>query len=143
MDPPLNIKIKLICIALRAMKIISTSKLSGTFFVPLMEKNVCDGIGGTLKRLVARASIQNKDGAIASPISMFNWAKENIHNMNFIYIPQQEFAKEDELFLRMCPRLKPIPKTQLIHHVPPVGVGKVRTKYFSQSDTFNTHEMIE
>ena len=42
-------------------------------------KGVCDGVGGIVKRLAARASLQKPfDQQIMSPTQLYEWAKENI-----------------------------------------------------------------
>ena len=46
-------------------------------------KSACDGIGGTVKRLIDRISLQA--GHITTPIEMYNYAKENIKILIFLY----------------------------------------------------------
>jgi len=50
--------------------------LNGTFFATSHGKNACDGVGGTMKRLAAKASLQRhlKD-QILTPRQFFTFAK--------------------------------------------------------------------
>lgn len=113
------------------------------FFGTSHGKNVSDGLGGTLKRLVSRASIQSTESVINSPNAMYNWAVENIKNMNFVYATNEEYTEAEELFFKLCPKLKPVPKTQSVHHVQPLSDGKVKTRFFSQSSEFNIYSVIK
>ena len=47
-------------------------------------KSACDGVGGTVKRLAARASLQRPiDQQILTPCQLFEWARENIPSSVF------------------------------------------------------------
>ena len=49
------------------------------FFVTSHEKSACDGIGGTVKNLTAKASLQRPiDKQILTPLDMFNFCEESI-----------------------------------------------------------------
>ena len=57
------------------------------FFATSHGKSPCDGIGGTVKRLVARASLQAcVDNHIQTAKQMFQWATENISGVMFFYV---------------------------------------------------------
>ena len=65
------------------------------FFATSHGKGPCDGIGGTVKRLAARASLQKTlTGQILTPTDLFSWAKTNTAGVSFFYV-----AKEDILAL--------------------------------------------
>jgi hypothetical protein len=52
------------------------------FFATSHGKSPCDGIGGTVKRLTARASLQAPiDNQILTPCDMFTWASKNIESI--------------------------------------------------------------
>ncbi|XP_025262218.1 uncharacterized protein LOC112637213 [Camponotus floridanus] len=53
------------------------------FFPTSHSKGPCDGIGGTLKRLAARASLQRINNPIRTPQELFTWATEALHNITF------------------------------------------------------------
>lgn len=55
-----------------------------SFFATSHGKGACDGLGGLLKRWDARASLQwTYEGQILDALSFYNWAIENIKNINF------------------------------------------------------------
>src|ERR1051325_6709112 len=54
-------------------------------------KSPCDGIGGTVKRLAARASLQAMDaGHIMTSSQLFQWANTNIKGITFFYLSTEE-----------------------------------------------------
>ena len=57
-------------------------------------KSPCDGIGGTVKRLVARASLQAvADNQILTVSDMFQWAKDHISGIEFFLVIRHQFKK--------------------------------------------------
>ena len=49
------------------------------------------GVGGTVKRLVARASLQaTVNNQILTPHDMYSWAKNNIHGIEFFFVTQNQ-----------------------------------------------------
>ena len=61
------------------------------FFCYQHGKSPCDGVSGTVKRLVARASLQaNLQGQILTSLHMFEWVTKNVKGIHFVYA-----AKED------------------------------------------------
>ena len=138
MAPLPNIKIRHIFFNITCHESKFQIKAEWNFFATAHGKNVCDGLGGTLKRLVARASLQHKN-VINTPILMYQWAAEYIKNMNFDYVEEKIYndIKNKEKNVN----IKPIPKTQTIHCVIPLGVGKVKVKYFSFSNEEYLYEI--
>ena len=62
-----------------------------TFFATSHGKSPCDGIGGTVKRLAARASLQAPvDNQFLTPIELFKWATTNINKIKFFYVTDEE-----------------------------------------------------
>ena len=69
------------------------------FFATSHDKSPCAGIGGTTKRLVARASLQaTKKNQILSPKQMFQWASANISGVKFFYMDNQEVSNRTVLY---------------------------------------------
>ena len=65
-------------------------KLNGIFGTS-HGKTLCDGIGGTTKRLVARASLQaTENNQIWNPNQMFQCATQNIVGIIFFYMSDEE-----------------------------------------------------
>ena len=56
-------------------------------------KSPCDGIGGTVKRLTARASLQRPlTDQILSADAMFRFCKESIEGISFYFISRETMA---------------------------------------------------
>jgi hypothetical protein len=54
------------------------------FFAMSHGKSTCDALGGTIKRLVARVSLQQPyTHQIMTPRQLFIWAHTNTQHMNF------------------------------------------------------------
>ena len=57
-------------------------------------KNSCDGAGGTVKRLVTRASLQRPlDSQILTPYQLFEFASQNISGITSFYVDASLFLK--------------------------------------------------
>ena len=77
------------------------------FFCHLSWKRACDGVGGLVKRLAARASLQRPyDQQITTPRQLFEWAVENIPAVVFKYCTLDDYKKEqvllEERFQQSC-----------------------------------------
>ena len=68
-------------------------KAKWNFFATSHGKSPCDGIGGTVKRLVRRASLQaTNTNHILTPLQLYNWSRQHIYNVHFIYISSEDVA---------------------------------------------------
>ena len=75
------------------------------FFATSHGKNACDGVGGTVKREAAKASLQAvTTGHILTPNDLFDWATEHISNVKFFYISKEVAAnvKQQEARFLKC-----------------------------------------
>ena len=71
------------------------SKQSGIFFAKAHGKGRCDGMGGTLKRQAARASLQRPlHDQIQTPLQFFEWVKDAIPSE---YVTKDEVQAEELL----------------------------------------------
>lgn len=113
------------------------------FFPTSHGKNVSDGLGGSLKRLVTKACLQNSSLVINTPDAMYRWASTHIKNMNFVYVSKDEYDKESININKINNKLIPIPKTQTIHQIIPVDVGTLKAKYFSLSQEEHVHKLLK
>ena len=63
------------------------------FFATSHGKSPCDGIGGTVKRLVARASLQAAtDGHILNASKMYDWSSRNIPGVKVFFCVYFQFC---------------------------------------------------
>ena len=57
-------------------------------------KGASDGVGGTVKLLAARASLQRPyERQIMTPLQLFEWASENIPGVVFRYCSTEEYEE--------------------------------------------------
>ena len=60
-------------------------------------KGACDGLGGTVKRLAARASLQRPyNNQIMTPRQLYEWASTTIHAVHFSYLTVEDYTREAE-----------------------------------------------
>ena len=102
------------------------------FFVTAPGKSPCDGTGGTVKRMAARASLQlPPDRQITTLQELYEWASQtsSLPNITVKFSPINQYD-EAKLFLEN--RFKHgKPGTQQIHCVLPQEIGIVSVKPFS------------
>ncbi|GBN65685.1 hypothetical protein AVEN_221525-1 [Araneus ventricosus] len=73
-------------------------KAEWNFFALSHGKNACDGVGGTVKQLAALASLQMVyNDQIMTPRQLYDWAKKNIANINFLYSTTDEDEAEEKI----------------------------------------------
>jgi hypothetical protein len=71
------------------------------FFATSHGKSACDGIGGTLKRLAAKASLRRPyNYRIMIPHQLYEWAQSSMHNLNFDFVAENEYKEEEGLLIR-------------------------------------------
>ncbi len=99
-------------------------------------KGACDGLGGTVKRLAARASLQRPyEDQIMTPRQLFEWASSAIPTVIFDYCSTDDYKREEILLEGRFQRSVPIPGTHKLHSFVPTTKDKVNNKVFSSSNT--------
>lgn len=64
-----------------------------SFFATSHGKSACDGIGGTVKRLTARASLQRPyNDQITSPVQMYEFCSKEISGIHFVFIKHEDMV---------------------------------------------------
>ena len=110
--------------------------LNGISFATSHGKGPCDGVGGTVKRLAARASLQRPyDHQIMTPRQLYEWASENISAMAFTYCTTDDYKREEIFLHDRFQQSRTIPGTQKLHCFIPLTKNKLHTKMFSYSST--------
>ena len=104
------------------------------FYATAHGKGVCDGLGGTVKRLAAKASLQRPyEDQILTSFQLFTWCKSNIKSTEFFFFTGEEHTKEGKLLEKLYQAVKPIPGTQRFHSFLPASKTMLLKKVFSQS----------
>ena len=108
------------------MRTTSEFLLSGIF-----RKGPCDGIGGTIKRLAARASLQGT--LISTPRYFYEWAISNVRGIEIQYTSNDEHEEETKyLNSERYIGLRTVSGKRSIHCVVPVN-DKLSVKTYSTS----------
>ena len=94
------------------------------FFATSHSKSPCDGIGGTVKRLVARASLQApSQGQILNPETFFQWCQSNISGIEFMFVSSEEIDEHGQALSDRLASGRTIPGTRSHHKFVPTSDG--------------------
>lgn len=109
-----------------------------TFFATSHGKSPCDGIGGTVKRLTARASLQRPLGdQILSTDAMFEFCKGQLPIIKFEKINREEMVEVRNLQETRFEMGRTVPGTRGYHYLEPLSDGlKIRYKRTSHDPEF-------
>ena len=100
-------------------------------------KGACDGLGGTVKRLAARASLQRPyDEQVMTARQLFEWASSNIPAVFFEYCSTEDYKIEQTHLEERFQRTQTIPGTRKLHSFVPVSKHTVKTRVYSSSSLF-------
>lgn len=106
-------------------------------------KGPCDGVGGTVKRLAARASLQRPyENQIQTPFQLYEWAIQNIFVANFEYVSQEEYIQTNKLLEDRLSKSVRIKGTQKLHAFIPIPLSnsQIKVKIFSDSNVSTTEK---
>lgn len=105
------------------------------FFATSHGKNACDGIGGTLKRSVARASLQRPyDKQILTPQDFYNYCQESITSIKTFFVPNEVVEQTGKELEHRFSKALTIPGTQKNHRFVPAGSGHLEIYEVSAND---------
>ena len=105
------------------------------FFATSHGKSPCDGIGGTVKRLVARASLQaNLQHQILTPLQMYEWAAKNINGINFVYAAKKDVELHRNYMVDRFASIQTVPGTRSHHRFVPLNANKLKMFRLSSDD---------
>ncbi|GBN58021.1 hypothetical protein AVEN_226241-1 [Araneus ventricosus] len=112
-------------------------KAQWSFFATSHGKTECDGIGGTVKRLARKQSLQQYlDRQITTTNELFEFCKVNIANITFQHISKEAV---DSTSLTLESRLKDtqtLPGTRLLHNFQPIDdLGMIEARRISRDET--------
>ena len=98
-------------------------------------KGACDGLGGTVRRLAARASLQRPyNDQLMTPRQLFDWACTNIPAVYFGYCSNEDYAREQSSLERHFQLSRTIPGTRKLHSFVPISDSTVEVRLYSASD---------
>ena len=102
---------------------------------------ICDGIGGTVKRLVARASLQaTVNNQILTAEEMYKWAVENIKAVKFFFLTSNDIKENTNKYdlEQRYSAAKTITGTRSHHSFIPVSNVKMEMRRVSTDNIFTT-----
>ena len=104
------------------------------FFATSHGKGPCDGVGGSVKRLAASASLQRPfENQIQTPEDLYKRAKSCIPNNAFAYVSSQE-VEEEALLNKRFELACRVPRTQQLHSsAPSQTLSHLQARPFSTS----------
>jgi len=104
------------------------------FFATSHGKGPCDGVGGTVKRLAARASLQRPyNDQILTPRQLFEFGCSEIPTVNFHYVTVEEHEHESELLKVRFESTRTIAGTHRLHSFRPISLDELEVRDFSLS----------
>lgn len=110
------------------------------FFATSHGKGPSDGVGGTVKRLARKASLQRPyEQQILTPFSLYQFAKENITGIQCQFVKLTEYHKEKEILERRFLASKTIAGTRGLHFFKPLTLDSLEVKEYTTSP----HSRIE
>ena len=97
-------------------------------------KGACDGLGGTVKRLAARASLQRPyDQQIMTPRQLFDWATKTISTVHFEYCTTDDHKREKNYLEQRFQASQTIQGTRKLHSFVPTSNDTMIVKSYSAS----------
>ena len=105
------------------------------FFATSHGKGPCDGVGGTVKRLAARASLQRPyDKQILTPRQLYEFGCSEIPSVNFHYVTVEEYENESVLLSKRFESARTIAGTHKLHSFRPISANELEIRNFSSSE---------
>ena len=99
-------------------------------------KGACDGLGGTVKRLAAKTSLQRPyDQQIMTPRQLFDWATTAIPTVHFEYCTTEDYEREQHHLEDRFKASRTIQGTRKLHSFVPISKEKLKVKSYSASSS--------
>ena len=106
------------------------------FFATSHGKNPCDGVGGTTKRLVMKASLQRTDtNHILSAKDFFDFCTSNIAGITYFFTTKDEVEATASFLEHRFSKAMTIPGTQKHHFFAPIGNGYLEISEISHASS--------
>ena len=113
-------------------------KCEWNFFATSHGKSPCDGIGGTVKRLVAKASLQRPmQNQILSVHEMVYFCKADIKGIHFEFLSSSDISILREELKSRFQLARTVPGTRGYHQFVPISIAKIGAKRVSENKEFD------
>jgi hypothetical protein len=105
------------------------------FFATSHGKGPCDGVGGTVKRLAARASLQRPyENQILTPRQLFEFGCASIPAVNFHFTSIEDHERESTFLQKRFESTRTIAGTHRLHSFRPISADKLEVREFSANE---------
>lgn len=112
------------------------------FFATSHGKGPCDGVGGTVKRLAAKASLQRPyDKQIMTPRQLYEFGRSELKAISFCYATIEEHESEAHFLKDRFVTARTIAGTHGLHSFRPVSREKLEVRAFSSSPTMREEQV--
>ncbi len=115
------------------------------FFATSHGKGPCDAAGGSIKRIVTKASLQKTiKNHILTPEDMFIFCKENIKNIIFFYVSKEQIEDIGTRILNhRFENLKPVKQTRSFHCFIPNDNSSIQAREYSFDESFRDFRLLK
>lgn len=104
------------------------------FYATIHGTSTCDGIGGPIKRLVTKASLQRPlNEQILTPLQMFNWVKSNMSGINADLVTCEDYYAFQHIDKRSLKTVV-LRGTRSFHCFIPMKEGTIKVKFYSSAE---------
>lgn len=104
------------------------------FFPTAHGKGASDGVGGSVKRAAAKASLRlPPTEQILSPEALYNWLENNgnFKNVDFAFSPKSDYDKNVEKLKKRFENASQVKDIKKFHCINPLSNGRVECKVYS------------
>jgi len=109
------------------------------FFATSHGKSACDGIGGTVKHLASRYSLQHPSGGhILTPGQLHDWAVANIKGILFFYVSTDDIEHHKEMLAERFDTARTVPGTRSHHCFKPTSSTSMEISRVSVDEVATT-----
>ena len=108
-----------------------------SFFATSHDKSPCDGLGGTLKHLTARASLQRTlSDQILTAKQVFDYCKEEVKGVHVSFISTEDMIPVRSMLDARFQKLCTLPGTRSFHQFVPLSESLMAAKRVSEDQSY-------
>lgn len=113
------------------------------FFATYHGKGPCDAVGGTLKRLATKASLQRLyTNHILTAKDLFDWTKSHVSTINTAFVTEEEHDAFEKKIKNRYNNVKTIRGTQSFHCFLPVDKTSINVKRYSFAEKVTNVKLL-
>lgn len=108
-----------------------------SFFATSHEQSSCDGVGGTTKCLLRKASLQIDCGEnIDTALKVYKFCSTEIDNIKYWFVPSEKMLERRQQLTMRFSLAKNIPGTRSYHHFEPSTTMSIETRRISYDPNY-------